>query len=298
MKTVNVVIPAYNEEKNIKRCIDSVLSQELTDSDLFITVVDDCSSDRTGEIVQSFEKENVFLISNKKNLGRASSINKGAFSRDSDFLYFVDGDCYFKDKRCIENMLQVQKKYNSDICIGEVSAVGKSFWDKYYNYCRNMKNEEEKWSSQNLLIRKQAFIQAGGFDEIYKDYGFEDRDLIYFCQKKGATIIFVPVSVVNTFCSFSIEQVCKKMYLSGKSSACIFWQKYPQIYEKSSYFIVHYRKRKIDKCFVFIMKHKKVLHFCLKLKMPFIFKQKIAKLILGIYFFEGTYENYNNNNLL
>ncbi|MDY0132480.1 MAG: glycosyltransferase family A protein [Desulforegulaceae bacterium] len=291
MKIINVVIPAYNEEKNIKRCIESVLSQQLNDVSLYITIVDDCSSDNTGEIVKSFGKENVFLISNERNLGRSGSRNKGAFSiPEVDCLYFLDGDCFFKNTKCINNMILNLEKKNADICMGDVFGAGNSFWDKYYNLSKEGKGSEEKWSSQNFLIKNDLFVEISGFDEDYQNYGFEDRDLFYNCQKKGAKIVFVPVSVVNTFCSFTIEQVCKKMYLAGKSSANIFWHKHPEIYQKTSYFKVHYRNRRLDKLLLISLLNKKILVFLFNMRFPFFFKQKIAQILLALSFFQGTYE--------
>jgi hypothetical protein len=187
-------------------------------------------------------------------------------------------------------MLIELEKNNADICIGDVYASGITFWDKYYNFSRKGKNSEEKWSSQNFLIKKKLFVQIAGFDEMYQNYGFEDRDLFYTCLKKDAKINFVSDSVVNTFCMFSIEQSCRKMYLAGKSSAGIFMQKHPDIYKKTAYYKLHYRKRKVDKFLLIILKYKIVFIFFYNLKLPFWLKQKITKLLLALCFFEGTHE--------
>jgi|GEM_PF-4674681 len=289
MKTINVVIPAYNEEKNIKRCIDSVLSQELSEVSLFITVVDDCSSDNTKNIVKSLENKNLILISNERNLGRGGSINIGASMINSDLLYFIDADCYFSNNECIRNMLLELEKKKSDICIGDVFAAGNSFWDKYYNYSRSQKSSEEKWCSANLLIKKDIFFDVDGFDSAYEKYGFEDRDLIYTCFNKGRVVVFTNECKVYTFCDYNDDDVFDKMFTAGNSSASIFMSKFGDIYKKTNYYKIHYRNRKIDILFLIIARFKKIIRFLFELKWPFCIKSKIANLLLLIYYFEGTY---------
>jgi len=69
---VSVITPVYNEEKNIERCLKSVLKQ--TYKKLEIIVVDDGSTDRTLKITKTLK---VKVIKNEKNLGLAKSLNRG-----------------------------------------------------------------------------------------------------------------------------------------------------------------------------------------------------------------------------
>ncbi|MGC8942432.1 MAG: glycosyltransferase family 2 protein, partial [Sulfurihydrogenibium sp.] len=92
---VSVVIPVYNGEKYIKNAIKSALSQTYQDKEIII--VDDCSTDRTKQIVEeNFKKEiDEGLIKyhkNPKNMERSYSRNKGVELSSGDAVFFLDYD--------------------------------------------------------------------------------------------------------------------------------------------------------------------------------------------------------------
>ena len=90
-KLVSVIIPAYNIEDYIGRCLDSVLSQ--TYKNLEILVVDDGSSDCTGEILDDYEKKDQRIrVIHKENGGVSSARNIGIEAATGDYIGFVDGD--------------------------------------------------------------------------------------------------------------------------------------------------------------------------------------------------------------
>ena len=64
---VSVIMPAYNAEKTINRSLNSILEQSYSNFELFI--IDDCSSDKTLQIINSYNDERIILIKNDKNLG-------------------------------------------------------------------------------------------------------------------------------------------------------------------------------------------------------------------------------------
>ena len=77
MPRISVIMPAYNAEKTIESAIESVLRQTFTDFELI--VINDCSKDKTGEIIRTFaEKDSrVAVIENEKNSGVSYSRNTG-----------------------------------------------------------------------------------------------------------------------------------------------------------------------------------------------------------------------------
>lgn len=72
---VSVIIPVYNREKTIKKAIESVLGQTYTD--LEVIVVDDCSTDKTIEVVESIEDKRVRLVKSPENGGACRARNIG-----------------------------------------------------------------------------------------------------------------------------------------------------------------------------------------------------------------------------
>lgn len=97
-KKISVIIPAYNVEKYIRRCLDSLVNQ--TYENMEIIVVDDGSIDRTGDIVQEYvEKypEKVILVT-KRNGGQAEARNLGLSKATGEYIGFVDSDDFVSTK--------------------------------------------------------------------------------------------------------------------------------------------------------------------------------------------------------
>ena len=86
-----MIIPAYNAEKTIGRCLDSVLCQA---PEMEIIIVDDCSTDQTYDVCKEYQSRysNIVLIQNDQNIGQGLSRNKGIEAASGKYLSFVDSD--------------------------------------------------------------------------------------------------------------------------------------------------------------------------------------------------------------
>ncbi len=118
MKTdalVSVIIPMYNTELYISKCLESVVSQ--TYPNLEILLLNDGSTDRTEEICQFFVQDDprVRLI-NKENSGQADTRNQGMEMAQGDYILFVDSDDYLAPD-LVEKSLREMKLYKSDLVI-------------------------------------------------------------------------------------------------------------------------------------------------------------------------------------
>ena len=88
----SVIIPLYNREAKIKKAIESVLNQEFQDFE--IIVIDDCSRDRSSEIVLGIQDSRISLLRNETNLERCVSRNKGIHQAKGKYICFLDSDDY------------------------------------------------------------------------------------------------------------------------------------------------------------------------------------------------------------
>ena len=111
MKKVSVIIPAYNAEKYIKRCLDSIIGQ--TYSELEIIVVNDGSTDQTKEILQQYSDSRV-LIFHQENQGVSSARNRALEEASGEYIIFVDGDDYV-EAEYIQKMLNAAEKKKCDL---------------------------------------------------------------------------------------------------------------------------------------------------------------------------------------
>ena len=87
---VSVIMPVYNDELFIKETILSVLNQ--THSNIELLIVDDCSSDKSIEIIKSFNDKRIKLFKNIENKGAAYSRNLAIANATGDYVAFLDGD--------------------------------------------------------------------------------------------------------------------------------------------------------------------------------------------------------------
>ena len=108
---VSIIVPMYNSEKYIVRCIDSLLEQSY--ENIEIIVVDDGSSDNSVEIIKKYN-DNRINIYQKRNEGVSATRNLGIEKSNGDFLLFVDSDDYVS-KDIVKVMLDKVNSENSMI---------------------------------------------------------------------------------------------------------------------------------------------------------------------------------------
>jgi len=99
MPKVSVVMPCYNEEKNIEKAIKSILKQSFQDYELII--VDDCSTDNSVEIIKRFDSNKIRIIKKDKNTGVSDSLNIGIKQSKSDIIARMDADDISLKKRFV-----------------------------------------------------------------------------------------------------------------------------------------------------------------------------------------------------
>ncbi len=105
--TVDLVIPAHNEEKMIALALASVMRQTLQPRKIF--VIDDGSSDRTAEIAQAFGEEyglNLTVIRRKQAIGKTVGLKRQARELDSDVLVVLDADTVLESENYLERLVQ------------------------------------------------------------------------------------------------------------------------------------------------------------------------------------------------
>ena len=129
--TVSIIIPIYQVEKYIERCITSVMCQTYSHSFLECILVDDCGTDNSIMLAQkcidSYKGEMQFrIIHNDQNSGLSVSRNNGMKIATGDYIFFLDSDDYISDD-CIEKMVNLIHKHP------EVDIVKGNHIDKRIN---------------------------------------------------------------------------------------------------------------------------------------------------------------------
>lgn len=113
MSLISIIVPVYNVEKDLERCINSILAQTYENFELII--VNDGSTDSSGNICRSFTDKRIRYYE-KANGGLASARNYGLQRATGDYLYCVDSDDYI-DSDCLEYCLKKARETDADIVL-------------------------------------------------------------------------------------------------------------------------------------------------------------------------------------
>lgn len=121
-KLVSVIVPAYNVEKFLKKCVSSIINQ--TYKNLEIILVDDGSPDRSGALCDRFAaKDSRIVVLHKKNGGVSTARNAGIEAATGEYICFVDSDDWLP-VNAIEILVGKILTDHSDFCVGEAELVG------------------------------------------------------------------------------------------------------------------------------------------------------------------------------
>ena len=113
MRGVSVIVPVYNSERTIRRCLDSICNQSLLEIEIII--VDDGSKDNSLEICEKYkEKDSRIQLISQENLGVSSARNRGMDNAKFDYIGFVDSDDWIHEDM-FRVLLEYAIKFESDI---------------------------------------------------------------------------------------------------------------------------------------------------------------------------------------
>jgi len=202
---LSIIIPCYNEEKDIQKCLQSLEEQSFNDFEIII--VDDGSTDRTKEIVRKIKE--VKLIEGKHK-GPGVSRNLGAKMAKGEILIFVDADMNF-DKNYIKYLIDPIVDIEKDEIIGtthelEIVENINNIWSRCWGKIRVSK-ENSKDVKIFRAIKKCKFFELGCFEP---KYGYADDQTFWFKYK------IKPLVAKNTICYHKNPENLKEVYKQSR----------------------------------------------------------------------------------
>ncbi len=195
---VSVIVPAYNSQKFISKCIEALLAQKYQCDDYEIIIIDDGSTDRTAEIVRAYPVKYLF----QKNQGPAAARNIGAKEAKGEIILFTDSDCVPSDN-WIEEMIRPFEEPEVMAVKGAYRNRQKSIMARFAQLEFEERFEMLKRAKSIDMIdtysagyRRSIFLQMGGFDTNFPVANNEDTELSYRMSKLNYKMVFNPEAIV------------------------------------------------------------------------------------------------------
>lgn len=222
MYLLSIIIPVYNVEPYIKRCLDSILVQ--LDSRMEIIIVNDGSTDRSGEICNEYaSKYDAIKVIHENNRGVSAARNQGLKMAKGEYISWVDPDDYLDSEWGI-SILTALEEQSVDILIYDYVLLKHNF-EKIWSY----RNEDCKLEKEQLLkdIGEDQIIQSQLWHkiirrELYKNIKFpeditcmEDFAVIHLLIEKAQTLYYIHKPLyyyVYRECSLVTEINLEKSY--------------------------------------------------------------------------------------
>lgn len=145
---VSVIVPVYNVEKYIEKCILSILSQSYKNYELIL--INDGSTDSSLDIILKYENNPSVRIINKENTGQADTRYQGLLMSQGEYIYYVDSDDFI-EPYTLEKLVEQIEKHNADVVFGRYRLV-----DEYGKILREQKPYKVKKLEGTDIILSDA----------------------------------------------------------------------------------------------------------------------------------------------
>ena len=186
---VSVIVPVFNQEKYIGRCLRSLLHQTMDRTEFEILVIDDASTDRTPYALSQFQdprESNISVLTLSTNQGLPSALNKGISQARGDLIVRVDSDDFVN-----KNFLSILHYYLQTNESASAVACDYYLVDDNESIIARVSSLESPIAC-GIMFKKNCLFDVGLYDESFLSH--EDRDLrIRYCQKYAIDHLPLPM---------------------------------------------------------------------------------------------------------
>lgn len=183
MPKVSVILPVYNVEPYIEKCIKSLMSQALTDVEFIF--VDDCSPDNSVEIIQKYQRidKRIKLIRHEKNKYTAEARNTGVKNAKGEYISFVDPDDFIDDN-FLSDLYNFAKRDNADIAKGVFRYIPSG----------------REYNTNNLVKSNKYRFNSSLWSAIYKRSLFDNPMVKFYVDTMVGQFLLVHTAKKITTC--------------------------------------------------------------------------------------------------
>lgn len=219
-KILSVIVPTYNMEKYLDRCLTSLIVEDSLMDDLEVIVVNDGSKDSSSQIAHSYEAKYpyTFIVVDKENGNYGSCVNKGIDIASGRYFRILDADDWF-DNSSFSKYLLLLKNNQSDIVVTHYSTyysdgmIEKSEYRhpkelyRLYNLFELDLFPSEWLGMHRVTFRTELLRQIGL--RLQCGISYTDLEFCYFPMKEAQTVVFTDINLYQ-YCAFREGQTTSK----------------------------------------------------------------------------------------
>jgi glycosyltransferase involved in cell wall biosynthesis len=183
---ITILMAVYNGEKFLREAVESILHQTFTDFELLI--INDASTDKSMEILSSYEDPRIRIINNEKNLGLTKSLNKGLSFAKSNYIARMDADDISYPERLEIQYHYMEDNIDVDIVGSWIETIDEN--GNTINVGKNPHSSEEIYyilnfrnclTHSSIMFRKDIIVGNGSYNETL--YNAQDYELWHRISK-------------------------------------------------------------------------------------------------------------------
>lgn len=216
---LSVIVPTRNRRKLLKECLNCLLNQDFPKDDYEIIVVDDGSSDKTKELLETISQNIKYYRQETK--GPAAARNVGVKNSTGNLIAFLDDDCLI-ERNWVDQMIEYHKRLDDTMGVaGKFNVIEKNIVSEF---CMSLEDrasmDDVRYFKPSLInntsFKKQVFTKVM-FDESFHDAAGEDVQFNYRLYKENFKVLFAPNIVVKHHYPSKLSTMSKQQFAFGKN---------------------------------------------------------------------------------
>lgn len=226
-KMISVIVPVYNAEPYLERCINSIVNQ--TYQNLEILLIDDGSTDKSGIICDLYHKKDTRVkVIHKKNGGAATARNLGVHLAKGQFLAFVDSDDAILTDMYASLMIQMKEDIDIVTCGRYIYKQG-SKQLKQKAYCTNKITKYGNVQAIGELLKKEIF-SYGVNEKIYRKELFENIKFPYSRMSEDIPVTYALFKKCRYIVNIGQAKYCNYLRRDSSSNSDNFFLRMKYVY--------------------------------------------------------------------
>jgi glycosyltransferase involved in cell wall biosynthesis len=230
---LSVVIATYNRGPILEKCLNALLAQTLSPERFEIVIVDDGSTDDTPQRLEALKSESpAWQFRFQKNGGRSQARNQGIAMARGEIIVFIDSDVVVVPTFLATHAAAHEAQKDRKVFVQGLCVNTDRFDDPASTPIQATDFSAAFFATNNVSVPKCFLVEAGGFDENFTEYGWEDLELGLRLKQLGVAMVRTREAIgFHWHPAFTIEDLPKLKRIEEERGrmAAYFYRKFPTL---------------------------------------------------------------------